>query len=131
MNEEITQIRNKYCSQALISAIVIAAVCIVIGQKPIAKGLILGTLFSILNFIAMAYTLPMRLGHAKRKTFWVGFGGIWFRYLLMGIPILIAIRWSAVNFFATAAGLFMVQGVILVHHGGKMIFRKNKANESS
>lgn len=131
MNEEVHQIRNKYCSQALVVAIVVAAVCLVIGQKSIGKGLILGTLFSILNFIAMAHTLPLRLGHAKRKTFWVGFGGIWFRYLLMGIPIFIAIKWNAVNFFATAAGLFMVQGIILAHHGGKMIFKRNKANESS
>ena len=124
MNDGISQIRNKYCSHALVAAIAIAVVFIVFGQKPIAKGLILGTLFSIINFMVMAQTLPKRLGRNKRATFWVGFGGIWFRYVLMGIPIVIAIKIATLNFFATAAGLFMVQGVILLHHVGKMIFAK-------
>ena len=125
MSDEIRQVRNKYGSQALIAAIVIAIVFIALDQKPIAKGLIMGTLFSILNFVAMAHTLPMRLGKEKRKTFWVGFGGIWLRYLLMGVPIFLSIKLDTFNFFATAAGLFMVQGVIIVHHVGKMRLRKN------
>lgn len=123
MTDEIRKVQNQYGSQALIAAIVIAIVFIAFDKKPIAKGLILGTLFSIFNFVAMAQMLPMRLGKEKRKTFWASFGGIWFRYLLMGVPIFVALKFESYNFFSTAAGLFMVQGIIVAHHLGKMKIR--------
>ncbi len=123
MSDEIRQVRNKYGSRALIAAIIIAVIFIGFDKKPVAKGLILGTLFSILNFVAMAQMLPMRLGKERRKTFWFSFGGIWLRYILMGVPVFLALKFETFNFFSTAAGLFMVQVVIIVHHAGKLKFR--------
>ena len=48
---------------------VIAGIFLVfIGHQPIGKGLVLGAIFSVVNFVLMGETLPMRLGKSKRKT---------------------------------------------------------------
>ena len=110
MMNETYEVQKRYCSLAMAVAIVGALIFIAVDFKPIAKGLVLGTLFSIINFIMMAATLPMRLDKSRQKTFMINIGGIGSRYLLLGIPLLIAVKMDAVNFFSTAAGLFMVQG---------------------
>ena len=48
---EIRQVQKQYCSQAMLLAIAASVVFLAIGAKPVSKGLLLGTLFSILNFI--------------------------------------------------------------------------------
>jgi len=105
-------------------AIAGALLLLVLDAKPMAKGLVLGTLFSILNFIMMATLLPMRLDRSRRQTFLVGLGGIGFRYVLLAIPLLIAVNVEAINFYSTAAGLFMVQGVLMGDHFTRIIFNK-------
>ena len=61
--ESIREIQKKYCTRAITAAIFIGLFFIVAGQKPIGKGLILGTIFSIINFIIMGETLPHRIGN--------------------------------------------------------------------
>jgi len=122
---ETYDIQKRYCSLAMAVAIVGALIFIAVDAKPIAKGLVLGTLFSIINFIIMAATLPMRLDKSRQKTFMINIGGIGSRYLLLGIPLLIAINMDAVNFFSTAAGLFMVQGVLVGHHFAKLFLGRD------
>ena len=107
----------------MLVALAIAGILILFDYKPIAKGLILGTIFSIINFIIMGLMLPARLHKVPRKTFWVSFGGIWFRYLIQVIPLIIAFYVDSLNFFATAAGLFMIQFIILIHHIGGLMFK--------
>lgn len=103
-------------------AISAALIFVVFGNKPVAKGLILGTLFSIINFVLMAQTLPVQLNKNKGKTFMVCLGSIWMRYLLLVVPLLAAVHFEALNIFGTAAGIFMIQLVILARHCGRMIF---------
>ena len=114
--ETIRQIQKKYCTRAMMLAISFSLVFILIGQKPIGKGLILGTFFSILNFILMGKTLPMWIGKTKRKTFFMSFGSIIFRYALLAVPLIIAIKMELFNLFAVIAGIFMVQLIILTDH---------------
>jgi hypothetical protein len=116
MISEVRQIQKTYCSHALILAIAVALIMIIFGAKPIGKGLLLGTLFSILNFILMAAMLPMRMNQNKKKSSLASFGSIWFRFALLALPLFLAIRAEAFNFFATATGLFMMQIIILSHH---------------
>jgi hypothetical protein len=116
MISEVKQIQKTYCSQALILAIAVALIMFVFGAKPIGKGLLLGTLASILNFILMAAMLPMRMNQDRKKSSLASFGSIWFRFALLALPLFLAIKIEAFNFFATAAGLFMVQIVILSQH---------------
>jgi len=65
----IRETQKKYCSRALAAAIVIGLCLILLGMKPIAKGLILGSVFSIVNFILIGETLPMRMGRSGRSGF--------------------------------------------------------------
>lgn len=116
---QVNEVQKKYCSRAIFLAITIALVLLLTGTKPAARGLILGTLFSILNFILIARSLPLQLEKGRRGTFLVCFGSIGMRYSLMALPIIFAARSERFSLIATAAGLFMVQGVILLHHFGQ------------
>jgi asparagine N-glycosylation enzyme membrane subunit Stt3 len=114
--EAIRQTQKKYCSAALSFAIITGFVFFLIGMVPICKGLILGTLFSILNFIIMGESLPMRIDRSQGRTFFVALGSIFFRYLLLAIPIVIAIKYEKFNLFAVIIGVFMVQLILLADH---------------
>ena len=125
MNETIRQTQKRYCSGALITAIAIAFTLILVGYKPLAKGLLLGTLFSILNFIIIGETLPAALGRTKRGAFIVSLASIGFRFFLMAIPLIVGIKMDAANVFAVIPGLLMVQITILFDHAaaGFMLHR--------
>jgi asparagine N-glycosylation enzyme membrane subunit Stt3 len=114
--ESIRQTQKKYCSRAVILAIGIGFFLIIAGQKPIGKGLILGTIFSIINFVLIAETLPIRIGKTKGKTFFLTLGSIFFRYLVLAVPLMMAIKFEQFNLFAVIAGIFTVQIIIMADH---------------
>jgi len=116
MTGSVKETQKKYCSLAMSAAILIGLVMILAGQKPAGKGLILGTLFSVVNFILMGETLPVKLGKSKPKTFFFSLGSILVRYLLMAIPLFLAIKMDQFNLVASICGLFMVQLMILADH---------------
>ncbi|MGD8290685.1 MAG: ATP synthase subunit I [Desulfobacterales bacterium] len=91
------------------------------GQKPVGKGLVLGAIFSIANFILIGQTLPLRLGKSKRKTFILSLGSIFFRYALMAIPIVVAVKFDQFDLVAAIIGLFMIQYAILADHFLRLI----------
>ena len=114
--ETIRDTQKKYCSLALRFAIFAGFGFYLAGMVPICKGLILGSLFSILNFIIMGETLPMRILKSKGRAFFAALSSICFRYLLLGIPIYLAIKQDQFNLFAVVFGIFMVQLILLAHH---------------
>jgi len=114
--EALKQTQKKYATRTLTLAIVIALFLILIGQKPVAKGLILGTVFSVLNFILMGKTIILKFGKSKRKTFSISMGSIIFRYLLLAIPLVTALKFEQFNLMAAILGIFMIQLVILTEH---------------
>ena len=114
--ETLKQTQKKYATRTLTLAIVIALFLILIGQKPVAKGLILGTVFSVLNFILMGKTIILKFGKSKRKTFSISMGSIIFRYLLLAIPLVTALKFEQFNLMAAILGIFMIQLVILTEH---------------
>jgi hypothetical protein len=116
MTGSVKETQKKYCSLAMSAAILIGLVMILAGQKPVGKGLILGTLFSVVNFILMGETLPVKIGKSKPKTFLFSLGSILVRYLLMAIPLFLAIKMDQFNLVASICGLFMVQLMILADH---------------
>ncbi len=111
--EAIRETQKKYCSRAMIAAIFLGLFLIVIGYKPMGKGLVLGALFSVINFIIMAETLPMKLGRARRKSVVFSLLSILVRFGVMAIPLVAAIKYEQFNLFAVIPGLFMIQAVIL------------------
>lgn len=119
--EAVKQTQKKYGSRAVWIAIIIGLCFFLAGQKSVGKGLILGTIFSVANFILIGQTLPLRIGRSKRKTFFLSLGSIFFRYALMALPILVAVKFEQFNLVAAIVGLFMIQFVILADHLVKLI----------
>lgn len=111
---EIRELQKRVGTRAMTVALVAAGICIAVGARPIGKGLLLGTLFSILNFVLMGATLHLRLQPTRRRAFWGALGGIVPRYLLLAVPVFLALKLDQLNIWATVGGMFMVQAVILL-----------------
>jgi len=119
--EPVKQTQKKYGSRAIWIAIIIGLCFFLAGQKPVGKGLILGAIFSVANFILIGKTLPLRIGQSKRKTFFLSLGSIFFRYALMAVPIVAAVKFEQIDLVAAIIGIFMIQLVILADHILKLI----------
>jgi hypothetical protein len=111
--DTVRQTQKKYGSRAMTVAILIGLVLIGIGDKPSAKGLILGTIFSVINFVLIGQTLALRLSTTKsRSAFWSLFS-ILARYAVMAVPLVLAVKMEQLGVAAVVCGLFMIQVVIL------------------
>jgi hypothetical protein len=114
--EAVKQVQKKYTSIALTLSIAVGLFFILMGHKPAGKGLMLGTIFSVLNFILMGKSIALNFGRSKAKTFSLSMGSIIFRYLLLAIPLIVAVRYAQFNLVAAVLGIFMIQLVILAEH---------------
>ena len=114
--EALKQTQKKYAYSALTLATIIGLFFILLGHKSMGKGLVMGTVFSVLNFILMGQSIALKLGRSKAKTFSIVLGSIFFRYLLLAIPLIVAIRFEQFHIVAAALGIFMIQLVILAAH---------------
>ncbi len=112
----LKQTQKKYTAKTLALAGIIALFFVLMGQKPVAKGLIMGAFFSVLNFILMGKTITLKLGKSKRKTFSISMGSIILRYLLLAIPLIAALKFEQLSLVAVILGIFMIQFVILAEH---------------
>ena len=130
--EQIRETQKKYCSIAITIAIFVGLTFILFGLKPVGKGVILGTIFSIFNFILMGETLPVRIGISRAKAAVFSFLSILFRYGLLAVPLFLSIKFDRFNMAATICGLFMIQCVILADSVRRMIYfstrKKNCTN---
>ena len=119
--ESVNATQKKYGSRAIWIAIIVGLCFFLGGLKPVGKGIILGSIFSVANFVLIGKALPLRIGQSKRKTFFLSLGSIFFRYALMALPIIVAIKFEQFNLVAAIVGLFMIQFVILADHLVKLI----------
>jgi len=113
-------------------AIFVGSIFYASGRPDLMKGIILGTLFSIINFVLMGETLPYRLNKGKSKTIFAALGSMAFRYPLLAVPVVLAIKFEEYNLFAAFAGVFMVQLLILLDHiGGSVVdgFKRRKESQ--
>jgi len=111
--ESIRDIQKKYCSKAMTLAIAAGFVLILAGQNAIAKGLVLGTIFSIVNFILMGEMLPLKLGKSNRMAFFWSLLSLLLRYAFVAIPLIVAIKFRQFNLISVICGIFLVQVMIL------------------
>jgi hypothetical protein len=122
MSVAIKATQKKYCSRALFTAIIFGLPFILGGYAPIGKGLILGALFSIINFILIGETLPMKIGaHSGKRIFAVSLGLLLVRFGLLAIPVVMAIKLDQFHLVTVVIGLFMVQLSIMTEHVLKFI----------
>jgi hypothetical protein len=115
-HREVLELQKRTSSWALGCALVIAAVFLVFGERAFAKGLVLGTCFSILNFMILGRSIPVVLGHGRRKASMIGLASVLIRFALLAVPLIIAIQSVSFDFFAVVVGIFAVQIVTLVDY---------------
>ncbi len=118
----VRETEKRYSSLAITGAIMAACFFIVIDQKAIAKGLLLGSIFSVINFVLIGESLKYRLDRSRKKASAKALGSILFRYTLLAIPIAVSVRFEKFNLFAAICGIFSVQGMILADHICQYIF---------
>lgn len=99
-------------------AIPVAIILIIAGEKAMGKGLILGTLFSIINFVIMGILIEKQVVNAGTKTRARVFSFLYMfsRLFILAIPLVVSIKAEAYDFFATVAGIFMIQFTILFNN---------------
>lgn len=109
----IKKLQKRICSRAMLGALALALFFLVIDQKAVAKGLVLGTLFSVINFILLGKSIPLILGHSRASATFIGLTSVLSRYAILAIPLVVALKSTSFNFVAAAVGIFAVQVVTL------------------
>jgi len=116
MSTGIADTQKRYGSTAMMAAIFMGIVFILLGHKAQAKGLILGSIFSVLNFVLMGEILPLIVGPSRKRSSFISFGSIAIRHGLLAVPLILALKMEQLDFATTVCGLFMVQVVIMGDH---------------
>lgn len=111
--ETVKHLQKKYGSVAMLIAIVLALALIMAGQKEMAKGLVLGAIFSVINFVLLGESLHLRLGDNRKSSALSFFFFMGLRFGLMTVPIVVAMYYDQYHIVTTIAGIFMVQVVML------------------
>lgn len=111
--EEIRILQKKYCSQAMMMAVCVAVIFIILGEKAIAKGFLLASIFSVINFSLMVELNPLKSGRSQTRASLFALLSILLRYLILAVPLIISIKSDSLNFIASVVGLFAVQLVIM------------------
>jgi hypothetical protein len=120
--ESIYQTQKKFGSRAMVAAVVGGMIFILVGQKSIAKGLVLGTIFSVINFVLIGQMLPMIVAASRKRSVLFSVASMLFRFLLLAAPLILSLKMESLNFVAATVGIFMVQIMIMVTHLLRLIY---------
>ena len=111
MSEYLT-LQRTLIKKALFFALAAACICLALNQKSAAKGIALGSIFSVADFKLMALLLPRRLvGQSRSSVFF----GLVCRFVLLSIPLILAIKLPSFNFAATVVGLLLMKVAVFYH----------------
>ncbi len=105
---------KKICTWSITYSTAIAVICLLLQQTAVAKGLIIGAIFSVINFVLLGQTIPMALFKTRAKAGMIGFSSILGRYVLLAVPLIIGIKLPSFNFVAVVIGVFAIQITTLV-----------------
>jgi hypothetical protein len=119
--EAVRALQKKYCPTAMFIAIIAAMAMIFMGYKDLARGLVLGTLFSIINFVLMGESIQLRVQKTRRSGTIAAFILVILRFGLLALPVVISINYDKYHTVTTVAGLLMVQAVMLADAARKMV----------
>jgi hypothetical protein len=112
--EAIRHLQRRYCSSALTAAILIGLGVYMAGWPTVTRGLLLGSLFSCLNFALLGQSLTRKLTDSRRRGTLLTLAAQLGRYLLWAVPVIIAVKWPFVDLPSTVAGMFMVPACIVL-----------------
>ena len=76
----------------------------------------IGVCFSIINFVLMGVSISMTLGCSRARSRLTAFGSIFVRYIILAIPIIVAIKSSSFNLVSTIIGIFSIQITTLFYY---------------
>ena len=107
---------RKICTWAITYATAIAVICLLFQQTAFAKGLIIGAVFSVINFVLLGQTIPLTLFKSRAKAGMIGFSSILGRYVLLAVPLVIGIKLPSFSFVAVVIGVFSIQITTLVSY---------------
>ena len=105
----------------MVIAVIAGIIFVLMGQKSIAKGLVLGSVFSVINFILIGEILPLIITASRKRSVLFSFVSMLFRFLLLSAPLILSLKMESLNFFAAAIGIFMVQIMIMGDHLLKLV----------
>jgi len=108
----------------MVIAVIAGIIFVLMGQKSIAKGLVLGSVFSVINFILIGEILPLIITASRKRSVLFSFVSMLFRFLLLSTPLILSLKMESLNFFAAAIGIFMVQIMIMGDHLLGLVYPK-------
>ena len=118
----VLDVQKKFGSRALVLAIGVGLIFLAAGQKEICRGLVLGGVFSTINFALMGQFLHYRMAPNRKAAARRSLIALLVRYVLLAVPLVVAVQSERFNLPATIVGIFMVQLVILIEQGTRLIF---------
>jgi hypothetical protein len=107
---------KKICTWSITCSTAIAVICLLFQQTAVAKGLVIGAIFSVINFVLLGQTIPMTLYKSRAKAGMIGFSSILGRYVLLAVPLIIGIKLPSFSFVAVVIGVFSIQITTLVSY---------------
>jgi len=120
----IKELRSKICAIALILGAVVSSFFLFLGQVSVARGFLLGTCFSIINFTLLGSFLPFSWRKGRKSASAISLGSILIRYMVLAIPIIVAIKSSSFELISTVVGIFSVQISIFSYYVLRPIIEK-------
>lgn len=111
MNDYST-LQKALIRKALLFSLAVALIFLALDAKSAAKGIALGSIFSVAEFKLMAIRLQQRFTRQGRVR---DYFGLVARFVLLSIPLVLAIKLPSINFAATVGGIFAVKAAIFCH----------------
>ena len=111
MSDYLT-LQRTLIKKTLFLALTAACICLVFNQKAAAKGIALGAVFGVADFKLMALLLPRRLARQSRITFYLS---LICRFVLLSVPLILALKLPSFNFAATVVGLLLMKAAVFFH----------------
>ncbi len=120
--ETIRQTQIKYCSRAIIISITTGLFFLAAGLRDVFKGLLLGTLFSIIDFNLIGSSISCKFNNLKSNLLITALELIELRHVVLTIPIILAVFYDQYSLWAVILGLFSVQFVLILDHFSNYLF---------
>jgi hypothetical protein len=127
--QEFQIFKKRIVLQILITAAIVAVGGLFVGRPAIAKGFVLGSLFSVANFLMMARHAVNGLGESQGKATAKRLFSLGLRMGILALPIYAAFRISELDLLFTILGVFNLQVSIILH--GLVIERLIPAGDST
>ena len=113
--EQLLNFRRIIVLQILITAAVVATGTLLFGYVEAAKGFVLGSIFSLVNFLLMFHLAPSRLAKSGRSAKAHTALSLVTRMGLLAAPVYIGFHRPDISLIWTAVGIFNLQISILIY----------------